>query len=243
MSAGPLAVFDIGGTLVDGPDRGPARRLATLLGLEREQRRALRDALMTRPFESAAEVAGFVRDELGMPGPEAAVGELWEAQEREAEPVAGALEALTSLAEHGVRLALISNIWRPYLVSVRRHYGEFFDRHVPPPLQLYSFQVECAKPSAAIFRQALAAAAVPASEAVMIGDSYAEDIEAAAAVGMATVWVRDDDADAANTGRPPGAVPIPPPRTVRSVAEVDFELVTEVTRASAAGGGLADPRG
>lgn len=216
MSGGPLVILDIGNTLVRGPDRGPARRLAAALGLGRDGRRALRTALMTRPFESPGELAAFVRAELGAADPGPAVAELWSAQEHEAEPVEGALDALTALRASGLRLALVSNIWRPYLTSVRRHLGAFIDEHVPVPLQVFSFQAGVAKPDPAIFRLALERAGVAARDAVMVGDTPEEDIAPAAALGMRTIQVG------------PGA-------PVRSIADVDAGLVT--------GGSLARSRG
>lgn len=202
----PLVILDIGNTLVRGPDRGPAARLAATLGLEPAARRAVRDALMTRPFERPEEVAAFLRRELGISGAEAAVADLWDAQEREAEPVAGALDALTGLIDGGLRLALISNIWRPYLTSARGHLGAFFDAHVPAPLQLFSFQLGVAKPDPALFRLALERAGVRAEDAVMVGDTYDEDIAPAAALGMRAIHVGE---------------------AVRSIADVDVGLVTE----------------
>jgi HAD superfamily hydrolase (TIGR01509 family) len=195
-----LAIFDIGNTLVRGPGRGPAKRLAEVLGLDAERRRALRDALMTRPFERPEEVAAF----LGRPDAEPAVTELWRAQEHEAEPVEGALGALAALSDDGVRLALVSNIWRPYLTSVRRHFGAFFDAHIPEELQLFSFQVGRAKPDAAMFTRALAVARVSPADAVMVGDTYDEDIAPAAALGMRTIHVGTDVGSVADVARTRG---------------------------------------
>jgi len=40
------------------------------------------------------------------------------------------LEALVDLHEHGYQLALLSNIWEPYLISVRRDYHDGVVRNV-----------------------------------------------------------------------------------------------------------------
>jgi HAD superfamily hydrolase (TIGR01509 family) len=209
MSTEPFVILDIGRTLVNGPARGPAARIAATLGLSGTQKRALRRALMTRPFTSPSDVAEFARRELSLPNAERAIADLWTAQEHETKPVPGALDALMALRGQGARLALISNIWQPYLTSVRRHFGAFFDEHIPPALQLFSFQVGHAKPEREIFERALSAAGIHAAAAVMVGDSYDEDIAPAAALGMATVWVDPDGSG-----------------TVRSVAEVDFDMVS-----------------
>jgi HAD superfamily hydrolase (TIGR01509 family) len=212
MSGAPLVMLDIGSTLVRGPDRGPAKRIAAAVGMTRDERRALHRALMTRPFESPASVSAFARSELARSGPdvEAAIEDVWAAQEHDAEPIDGALEALSDLRTHGVRLALVSNIWQPFLTSVWRHFGTFFDAHVPEELQLFSFRLGVAKPDPEIFERALGAAGVAARDAVMVGDSYDDDIDPAASLGIGTVWVLDSP-------RKDGGV--------ASIAEVDFELV------------------
>jgi HAD superfamily hydrolase (TIGR01509 family) len=232
MTSRPVVIFDIGGTLVNGPDRGPASRIASELGMSREHRRALKDALMTRPFEAPAEVAAFVREELGVDGAGPAVARIWDAQEREALPVPGALATLDALRAHGFGLALISNIWRPYLASVRRHFGAFFDRHIPRELQVFSFRAGRAKPSREMFERVVRAAGLAPHEAVMVGDSYDEDIVGAAEAGLRTIWIPRDGA-APRPGDPAAA------STVRSIAEVDPELVSELVR----GGGVAGSRG
>jgi HAD superfamily hydrolase (TIGR01509 family) len=175
--------FDIGETLVNGPSRGPASRIARQLGLPRERKRTLHHALMTTPFESPREVAAW----LGVSGAERAVAGVWAAQEDDARPVPGAAETLRALHDDGVTIGLISNIWQPYLTSTRKHFGELFDELVPRELQLFSFQVGVAKPSPAIFQQALRAAGVDPADAVMVGDDRTKDIAPAAALGMRTI--------------------------------------------------------
>jgi HAD superfamily hydrolase (TIGR01662 family) len=202
-----LVVLDIGSTLVTGPSSGPASRIARRLGLGDEQRRALHHALMTMPFASPREVAAFAGLALE------AVEEVWAAQEQEAEPMPGAREALIRLADDGVRLALISNIWQPYLTSVERHLGDLFEAHMEPRLRLFSFREGHAKPSPVMFERALARAGVAAEDAVMVGDSHREDIEPARALGMETVWVRSRPEKEPPAARAPG-------RTVESIAEL-----------------------
>src|SRR3954453_1739233 len=142
-----LVIFDIGSTLVTGPSSGPASRIARLLGLGDEQRRVLHHTLMTMPFESPRDVAAFAGVAPW------AVEEVWAAQEHEAEPVEGARAALERLAHEGARLALISNIWQPYLTSVERHLGDLFARCIPPKLQLFSFRQGHAKPAPVLFER------------------------------------------------------------------------------------------
>ena len=186
----PAVVFlDIGETLVHGPPEGPARRIARTVGLSAGERRALHDALMTRPFATPAAVSAWMAESLGIVGAEAAVGAVWAAQERDARPVDGAESALRALHEDGVTLGLLSNIWQPYLSSAWLGLGDLLEQLVAPALRIYSFREGHAKPAPAIFARALAAAGVPAERTVMVGDSYAKDIAPAARAGMGTVHV------------------------------------------------------
>ena len=76
------------------------------------------------------------------------------------------------------------------------------DRFFPDPL--ISDEVGVQKPDAAIFERALRELAATASEAVYIGNSFVNDIEGAAAVGMDTVWLDHD-----GSGPPPQAATTP----------------------------------
>jgi FMN phosphatase YigB (HAD superfamily) len=110
---------------------------------------------------------------------------------------------------------------------VRRHYGCFFDAHVEPDLQLFSFRFGAAKPAPAIFAEALRRAGVTADRAVMVGDSYDEDIAPAAALGLETVWVQtrpDDQAEAIGRVRDRSAPP--PTLTVASLDVLDARLLS-----------------
>ncbi|HEY0132352.1 MAG TPA: HAD family hydrolase [Allosphingosinicella sp.] len=226
---GPVVFLDIGATLVGADVKGPASRIGALLGLDGEGRRALRGALMTTDFWTPEEVAAHLVVSLGAE-PEAAARasrEIWESQRADARPLPGAPEALARLAAEGCRLGLISNIWRPYLESVRSHYGALFDDHVEPRLQLFSFQVGAAKPGPGIFTEALRRAGVGPERAVMVGDSYDEDVAPAAALGMRTVWVltRPEDQAEAIGHVEDGAAP-PPTFTVDSLDALDPRLLS-----------------
>jgi HAD superfamily hydrolase (TIGR01509 family) len=225
----PVAFVDIGATLAGADVKGPASRIGALAGLDRARRRALREALMTTDFRGPDEVAGHLVDSLGVDPGTASVASrrIWEAQEGDARPLPGAPEALARFAAEGWRLGLISNIWRPYLDSVLRHYEELFDVAVEPGLRLLSFQLGRAKPAPEIFAEALRRARVAPGRAVMIGDSYDEDIAPASALGMETVWVLtrpDDQAEAiARVGE--GSSPLPT-LTVDSLDALDLRLLS-----------------
>jgi HAD superfamily hydrolase (TIGR01509 family) len=187
----PLVIFDLGGTLVTGPNKGPATQIARLLGLSREHKHALHAALMSTPFTGPDEVLSFLSDLTG-DGSSAvrdAVNDVWKAQETAAAPLPGAREALEALHDSGHRLAIISNIWPPYLLSIRWHFGDFFDHWVAPELQFFSYREGHPKPSPVMFERALQTAGSDPHRTVMIGDTHAEDIVPAAALGLRTVWL------------------------------------------------------
>ena len=105
----PLIVFDIGSTLVAGPAKGPASRIAKRLGLHTQQKALLHSALMTRSLAGADEVAELIRREYGVVDArvDQVVSEVWAAQEDEAVPLPGATEAITSLAREVYQFALV----------------------------------------------------------------------------------------------------------------------------------------
>ncbi len=96
-----------------------------------------------------------------------------------------ALPVMQSLREHRLAIGLISN--------GQRDLEEFAVHH--------RLDVDCAvgskshgraKPHASIFERALTILDVRAGEAVMVGDSYADDIEGARALGMRAILLDRD---------------------------------------------------
>ena len=88
-----------------------------------------------------------------------------------------ALPALAALREHGVKIGLISNGSRD-LEEFVAHHGLDADCVVG------SRAFGRTKPHPEIFRHALALLGVRPEDAVMVGDSYEDDIEGARALGM-----------------------------------------------------------
>ena len=218
----PLVILDIGSTLVTGPPRGPATRIAELAGAHKEAVQRIHGVLMTSdfsgPYEAAAalvEVAGVGETELV-----AAVASVWQSQRTDARPIPGAADALRRLVQGGTRLALLSDIWPPYLESVRASYGELFDQHIPSRLQLFSFREGIGKPSTELVSRLLNRAGVTPAAAVMVGDSYRKDVEPAVALGLGTVYIRPHTAPAREA---PLAA-----RRLPTVADLDLDLVTSV---------------
>ena len=96
-----------------------------------------------------------------------------------------ALPVLAELRGRGLKLGLISNGQRD-LVEFARHHDLDVD------VAVGSMSHGRTKPHASIFEAALAALEVAPTEAVMVGDSYADDIEGARALGIRAILIDRD---------------------------------------------------
>jgi len=117
-----------------------------------------------------------------------------------------AVPALEQLRRVGVRLVVVSN-WDVSLHSVLRTSG--LARLVCGTIT--SAELGAGKPSAAPLRHALTIAGVPARDALMVGNSVAEDVGGARAAGVAPVLL-------VRAGDPPGDVDGVP--VIRSLREL-----------------------
>jgi len=225
----PLIVLDIGSSLVEGPSQGPASRIAAGAMLDGSRKRDLHILLMTNDFKGPTDVCQAAHDRLRLDGRrfESAVAEVWRAQETEARPAPGAREALEFFVAQGYKLALLSNIWTPYARSVRQVFGEFFDRAIPPELQVLSCHEGLTKPAPELFRMLVRRADVSPGDALMIGDSYTNDIEPAAACGMRTLWLLHDPArEVGNLVQVLNGAAAAPTVTLRSLADAGLKSAT-----------------
>jgi putative hydrolase of the HAD superfamily len=91
-------------------------------------------------------------------------------------------EALAGLRAVGLRIGLVSNSSRD-VREFASHHGLEVDAGIS------SFHHGRTKPHASIFRAVLDLLAVEPAEAVMVGDTIADDIEGALAVGMRAILV------------------------------------------------------
>jgi putative hydrolase of the HAD superfamily len=115
------------------------------------------------------------------------------------EAFADAAPVLRRLRARGLRLVVVSN-WDCSLPDVLERVGlrELVDEVVT------SAVVGAAKPAAAIFEAALAAARCAAAEAVHVGDSVANDIEGARAAGIRALLLdREGGGDLASLAQLP----------------------------------------
>ncbi len=185
---GPLVLFDIGATLIEGPAQTPARFIAARLGLNETCRKRLDRQLLTSVIDSPDRLATLLVTEYAVAEAKSAAivaQEAWESQETSPTRCPGALELLDALCNSGLRYGFVSNIWFPYARSFARLFGKLAGSDV----SIFSYRVGIAKPDPALFRHALAAAGCPASDCTMVGDSYENDIAPAIALGMRTIWL------------------------------------------------------
>jgi HAD superfamily hydrolase (TIGR01509 family) len=182
-----MVFFDIGSTLIDGPSAGPARRLTEMLQLGPEAAGELEHILFRSSVESAQELGEMIGDRLRVDRGRAieACAGLWEAQTREAYVLPGAREAIASLKAAGIPRAYLSNIWAPFYQKFQQ---EFAEEAASAP-QFLSFQTGYLKPDVQFFLHALRATDVSPADAMMVGDTYKNDILPAIELGMRTVWV------------------------------------------------------
>jgi putative hydrolase of the HAD superfamily len=103
---------------------------------------------------------------------------------------ADALGVLRALKGRGLRTGLLSNTHWP-----REQHEQWLTRDGLLDLldaRVYTSDLEHVKPHPEAFRALLAAVGVDPARAVFVGDRPHDDVAGAAALGMRTVWVRND---------------------------------------------------
>lgn len=114
------------------------------------------------------------------------------------QPVRGAAEFLAALRARATVVIVSNNLLQEQQDKLR-HCG--LERYVD--VLVVSEEAGVAKPSPRIFEIALERAKVRAEEAVMVGDSWANDVEGARAAGLRAIWFNRDGREA-----PDRAVPV-----------------------------------
>jgi HAD superfamily hydrolase (TIGR01509 family) len=215
-----IVFFDIGSTLIDGPPFGPARRLSDTLGLGSQAVAELERILFRSPASNPEELANTIVNRLRVDYDRAleACTALWNAQLEEAYVLPGAREVIQKLRSAGIPRAYLSNIWPPFYEHFRQEFAEETERQP----QFLSFETGLMKPDPAFFQHALRALELRAEDAVMVGDTYKNDIRPAIELGMRTVWVlhRPEKEKADLVAVMNGDAP-PPDLTISSIAELE----------------------
>ncbi|MDQ3419285.1 MAG: HAD-IA family hydrolase [Acidobacteriota bacterium] len=102
-------------------------------------------------------------------------------------PVDGAARFLAAIRERAAVVIVSNNLLHEQREKLC---GCDLDRHVD--VLVVSEEVGVSKPASRIFEVALERAGVSADEAVMVGDSWANDVEGARAAGIRAVWFNRD---------------------------------------------------
>jgi len=180
--------FDIGSTLVEGPEISPAKYITRLLGLPAGESSRLGQLIMCREFKGWEELCCTLEESFcpltGQQADEIAL--LWEDQETAASEINEATAVVTRFAGEGYHVGLVSNIWAPYYRSFLNACPEI--ARVSGCAAL-SFQEGKKKPSFALLKKGLSVLEADPQRSIMIGDTYIEDILPAIELGLKTIWV------------------------------------------------------
>ncbi|MBF0565338.1 MAG: HAD family hydrolase [Nitrospirae bacterium] len=181
--------FDIGSTLVMGPDNAPHREIERIIGNPCIKARDISQIIMLEDFTDSRSVFERIKGAFngGLPTHcEGKINDLWQRQESDALEIDGATEVVLALKRRGYRIGLISNIWSPYYRAFEKACPQITSALDSATL---SFRDGIRKPDKTMYERALASISLRPHEAVMIGDTYTNDIAPAIELGMGTVWL------------------------------------------------------
>lgn len=180
--------FDIGSTLVEGPDISPARYLAGVLGLPPDQRQQIARVIMCREFTDWRELCLALNSSVCMltPEQENKIARLWTSQETAASQINGATAVVTRFFKNGFRIGLVSDIWAPYYRSFVKACPEIAGM---AGCKILSFQIGERKPSTELLSQGLFGLNADPRHSIMIGDTYQDDLLPAMKLGLKTIWI------------------------------------------------------
>ena len=149
----PFLFFDIGSTLMDGPDLSPASRFMKELDLSPNDKETINSFIFTENITDPDHLIGRF-EELIPHLPENAaekIRNVWHAQMSDGFIIEGAMEMLKSLSEKGYRMGIISNIWHPYYLCFEKLFSPVMEKFEKIIL---SYRTGCKKPDEKIFREA-----------------------------------------------------------------------------------------
>ncbi|MHB8155841.1 MAG: HAD family hydrolase [Desulfocucumaceae bacterium] len=180
-------LFDIGSTLVQGPEISPAKMIARLLGMADSDKGRVADIIMCSVFNDSPGLCGSLKGAFATcPFPEDRVKKIWQDQESAPGEIPGATKAVRHIKGTGFKIGLVSDIWEPYY---RGFVSACPDLVAMVDFQGLSFREGVRKPSTVLFKKAMDLLGSDPRETWMVGDTYQNDLEPAIKLGMNTVWV------------------------------------------------------
>jgi len=113
-------------------------------------------------------------------------------------------DTLMLLRERGYRLGLLSNTWW----AAEWHNADLAAHGLADLLDelLYTSDLACSKPHPSVFREIASRLGVRPEACVMIGDRQIDDVFGARAVGMRSIWRRNDSGFPASDVTPEAVV-------------------------------------
>lgn len=183
-------IFDLFGTLIDGPKSAQAE-MADAIGVDPDEFRTAwsrfrrdRDGGRFATVEAEIEAAlGYLGAEADSESVQAAKAIRHQSVRESLEPRPGAVELLQALRSKGYALGLLSNCARvvPELWNQTAFSGLF-------DVTVFSARERLLKPDEAIFRRAVEGLGVAPERCLYIGDGDSDELDGAAAIGM-TPWL------------------------------------------------------
>lgn len=178
----PAVIFDAFGTLIKISKGSSPYRKILKIGIEQGRRPQPRDGecILSLPMDlrRAADFFGISVDPSVMVCLESDLDR--ELADIQAYP--DGIHAVRLLQDAGIKVAVCSNLAKPYAVAVERLY---------PTLDgySYSFEVGAVKPSFKIYSHAIHALSASRAEVWMIGDSKECDCDSPTTFGMRGFWL------------------------------------------------------
>jgi len=177
------------------------------LGLNSEMKRKVKELIYKNRFHSSKfffeQLSETIEQEINDRGKNE-VKKIVNAGKMEIKEYPDTFKCLENLRKAGYKIGVISNTWQFSVDAVmsKTKIPDYIDEFV------YSFDVGCIKPSLDIYKAALNKFGVKPSDAVMVGDSYMEDVKGAQDAGLKSYWLRrksskkDDDIYLEGNGAP-----------------------------------------
>lgn len=183
-----VVFFDIGSTLIKGPTKSPAKRLAEIMGLSIKDLPLIEDIIFLKRINSPCELYHRLKEEFDDHGKIEldSLEMLWKEQLKEAHEIIGASDLVLALKKAGFRLGVISNIWKPYFLSFVENCPKIYSNI---DAFFLSYEVGAKKPACSMFKAALEFFSANPENCIMIGDSYMDDLYPALSLGMRTIWI------------------------------------------------------